>query len=106
MTADIIATTDPLGVMEDLGAEIEDLPGVEAVVLSTPNETADTGLVQVIPTAGARDQATADLVPSCAVAPDLEDEYGISDVAVTGATALQIDVSERLAGALLPFGWS
>ncbi len=105
VTADIIATTDPLGVMEDLGAEIEDLPGVEAVVLSTPNETADTGLVQVIPTAGARDQATADLVAELrSVAPDLEDEYGISDVRVTGATALQIDVSERLAGALLPFG--
>ncbi len=105
VTADIIATTDPLGVMQDIGAEIEDLPGVEAVVLSTPNEKADTGLVQVIPTAGARDDATADLVAELrSVAPDLEDEYGISDVRVTGATALQIDVSDRLGAALLPFG--
>ncbi len=105
VTADIIATTDPLGVMTEVGDEIADLPGVEAVVLATPNEKADTGLVQVIPSSGARDEATADLVAELrGVAPDLEEEHGISDVRVTGATALQIDVSERLGAALLPFG--
>ena len=33
-----------------------------------------------------------------------EDEYSISDVTVTGATAVGIDVTDKLSTALLPFG--
>ncbi len=36
--------------MNDLGDEIADLPGVADVPLATPNLTADTGIVQVVPT--------------------------------------------------------
>ena len=36
-------------------------------------------------------------------APGWEKEYGVSNILVTGQTAINIDVSERLGGALLPF---
>ena len=49
VTTDIIRTTDPLGVMDDLGQDLAKLHGVETVALSTPNRTADLGMVQIIP---------------------------------------------------------
>lgn len=104
ITGSIISSTDPLGLMKKLGAEIADLPGVAAVPLSTPNQNADTGIVQVIPTTAPDDPRTAQLVSELrAKHQHFLDEYGV-DLKVTGTTAAQIDVSSRLAGALLPFG--
>jgi RND superfamily putative drug exporter len=104
VTGSIIASKDPLGLMTKLGDEIAALPGVSAVPVSTPNQNADTGIVQVIPTTGPDSPQTAELVSEIrAKHQHFLDEYGV-DLAVTGATAVQIDVSDRLGGALLPFG--
>lgn len=104
VTAEIIASTDPLGVMDGLRADIEAMPGVELVAIATPNRTADTGIVQVIPTTGPDDPTTELLVQRLRQAgPGWEDEYG-ARTAVTGYTAVAIDVSDRLGAALLPFG--
>ncbi|MGH1548354.1 MMPL family transporter [Leifsonia poae] len=104
VTGSIIQSTDPLGLMKKIGDEIADLPGVASVPLATPNATADTGIVQVVPTTGPDDPKTADLVAEIrAKHQHFLDEYGV-DLKVTGNTAAQIDVSSRLGGALLPFG--
>ena len=104
MTGTIVTSTDPLGLMADLKAEIEKVPGVKEVALATPNETADTGLIQIVPETAPDDPATAQLVRDLrALAPELEDEYGV-DLKVTGFTAVGIDISDRLGAALLPFG--
>ncbi|MFE5408445.1 MMPL family transporter [Microbacterium sp. NPDC056569] len=104
MTGTIVTSTDPLGLMADLQAEIEKVPGVKEVALATPNETADTGLIQIVPETAPDDPATAQLVRDLrALAPELEDEYGV-DLKVTGFTAVGIDISDRLGAALLPFG--
>lgn len=104
VTGSIISSTDPVGLMTKIGDEIADLPGVASVPLATPNATADTGIVQVVPTTGPNDQKTADLVAEIrSKHQHFLDEYGV-DLKVTGNTAAQIDVSSRLAGALLPFG--
>ncbi|WP_433862409.1 MMPL family transporter [Streptomyces sp. L7] len=104
VTGSIISSHDPLGLMKKLGAEIADLPGVAAVPLSTPNQNADTGIVQVIPTTAPDDARTAQFVAELrAKHQHFLDEYGV-DLKVTGTTAAQIDVSTRLGGALLPFG--
>ncbi len=104
MTGTIVTSTDPLGLMDDLKAEIEQFPGVKEVALATPNETADTGLVQIVPETAPDDPATADLVRELRAAHDrLLDEYGV-DLKVTGFTAVGIDISDRLGAALLPFG--
>ncbi len=105
VTADIINTTDPLGVMDDLKTNIEKLPDVETVPLSTPNEGADMGVVVVIPEGGQTDESTSELVRTLrADAAGWEKDLGISDVTVTGQTAVAIDITDRLSDALIPFG--
>lgn len=104
VTAGIIGSTDPLGLVADLKAEIERIPGVHSVPLATPNRNADTGFIQVIPDFGPTDQGTKDLVEALRdKGPEWEERFGV-ETAVTGITAVQIDVSDKLGGALLPFG--
>ncbi len=104
MTGTIVTSTDPVGLMDDLKAEIERIPGVKEVALATPNETADTGLIQIVPETAPDDPATAQLVRDLRAEHDrLLDEYGV-DLKVTGFTAVGIDISDLLGAALLPFG--
>jgi RND superfamily putative drug exporter len=104
VTGTIVGSTDPLGLMADLKAEIETLPGVAEVPLATPNEDATVGIVQVIPEGGPDSVETADLVRELrSMKPHFREAYGV-DLSVTGVTAAQIDVSSRLGAALLPFG--
>jgi RND superfamily putative drug exporter len=104
LTGTIVTSTDPLGLMEDIAAEVERIPGVKEVALATPNETADTGIVQIVPETAPDDPATSDLVRDLRAHHDeWLDEYGI-DLKVTGFTAVGIDISDRLGAALVPFG--
>lgn len=104
LTGTIVTSTDPVSLMDDLADAVEQIPGVAEVALSTPNETADTGIVQVIPTTAPDDPATSDLVRELRAHHDewLE-EFGV-DLTVTGFTAVAIDISDQLGAALLPFG--
>lgn len=104
LTGTIVTSEDPLGLMEDLADEVEQIDGVKEVALATPNETADTGIVQLVPETGPTDPATSELVRELRAHHDeWLDEYGI-DLKVTGSTAVGIDISDRLGGALVPFG--
>ncbi|KQW06557.1 transporter [Leifsonia sp. Root4] len=104
VTGSVIQSTDPVTLMDDLGAEIAAVSGVASVPLATPNETGDTGIVQVIPEGAPDSEQTEELVATLrSMQPHFEEEYGVR-LSVTGYTAAGIDISERLAGALLPFG--
>ncbi|WP_166980148.1 MMPL family transporter [Paramicrobacterium fandaimingii] len=104
VTGPIITSTDPLGLMQDIGDEIEQLDGVATVPLAVPNETADTGIVQVVPEHGPDSDETKALVHEIRALHDhFLDEYDV-DLSVTGFTAVGIDVSAKLGQALLPFG--
>lgn len=104
MTGTIVTSTDPLTLMQDIGDDIATIPGVKEVALATPNETADTGLVQIVPETAPDSPETADLVRELRAQHDrILDEYGV-DLKVTGFTAVGIDISDRLGEALLPFG--
>lgn len=104
VTADIIGSTDPLGLIASIRSDIEELDGVASIMLASPNQNADTGLIQIVPTTGPDDPATGDLVELLRdKTVEWEDRYGIN-TAVTGFTAVQIDVSDKLGAALLPFG--
>jgi RND superfamily putative drug exporter len=104
LTADIINTTDPLGVVDQLESDISDLDHVKEIQLATPNQGADMAVVVVIPEGGPTEQSTKDLVADMrAAAPDWEQDLAISDVTVTGSTAVGIDVTDKLSAALLPF---
>ncbi|UOQ56860.1 MMPL family transporter [Leucobacter allii] len=104
LTGSIIGSDDPLALMDDLADEVRALPGVADVPLATPNQNADTGIIQVIPEEGPQSESTSALVAEIREHHDeWEDAYGVS-LAVTGFTAVGIDVSNLLGEALLPFG--
>ncbi|MET0695679.1 MAG: MMPL family transporter [Propionibacteriaceae bacterium] len=105
VTADIITSTDPQGVVKDLADDIGKLDGVVAITKETPNPTGDLGLVRVVPAWSQSDPRTTDLVQRIrARAPQLESQLKVADIIVTGQTAVAIDVSEKLSAALVPFG--
>lgn len=101
---DITQTTDVMGTIEAVAGDLEAVPGVERIGSAFPDEGADTAIIQIQPETAPTDQATTEVVHAIrALAPQIEAEHG-TPIAVTGATAVQIDLSERLGDALLPFG--
>ncbi|MEH1128427.1 MMPL family transporter [Micromonospora sp. CPCC 206061] len=104
VTADIITSTDPVGLVNKIAAEIRALPGVASVPLATPNPKGDTGVIQVVPASAPDSPETEKLVTTLREQEKhFLDAYG-TRTAVTGITAIGIDVSAKLGGALLPFG--
>ena len=104
VAATIVGSDDPLGVMDGMADQLRALPGVASVPLATPNEDADTGIIQVIPTGAPDSEETKQLVRDIrALEPRFEQQYGVA-TAVTGFTAVGIDISDRLGEALVPFG--
>ncbi|MHA3683537.1 MMPL family transporter [Leucobacter sp. HY1908] len=104
LTGSIIGSTDPLGLMEGIADEVRKVPGVADVPMSTPNQGADTGIVQIVPVAGPHSESTTELVHALRDKHDeWQEKFGVS-FAVTGFTAVGIDVSTLLLEALVPFG--
>ncbi|WP_084648196.1 MMPL family transporter [Acidipropionibacterium thoenii] len=103
VTADIVNSADPMGVINGLKKDIQALPGVKQVPVAIPNQNVDTAMIQVIPTTGPSDEATSELVGRLRdQQAKWKDQYGV-DTGVTGVTAIQIDVSNQLGSAMLPF---
>jgi len=86
-----------------VATNLQQTPGVAAVAPPQLDPTGHNAVIQLVPTSGPQDQATQNLVEDLrAAAPTLEAQTG-TQIAVTGATAVDIDVSARLADSLLPF---
>ncbi|MET9434723.1 MMPL family transporter [Streptomyces sp. NPDC006551] len=75
---------------------VEGLDGVVAVTPPTPNKAGDTAMITVIPEDRPSSVATEELVH------DIRAATG-DDVLVTGATAMNIDFSQKMNDALLPY---
>ncbi|WP_150306872.1 MMPL family transporter [Planctomonas psychrotolerans] len=104
LLVDITQTTDPIGDLDGIADELRDLEDVAFVGTPTPNPSVDTAIIQVLPESGPDAPETAALVERIRdLAPGIEDEYDTA-IAVTGATAIQTDISTRLNNALIPFG--
>jgi RND superfamily putative drug exporter len=96
---------DPATAEQNAGVVAAAIGGLGDVVYAAPQllPNGTTAIVQVVPASGPEDEATGTLVGDIRdLAPDLAAQTG-AEVAVTGQTAVAIDVSDRLAGALLPF---
>ena len=105
ITLDIVTTTDPLGVVADVKQLVATTPGIASISVATPNRGADTGVVIAVPTTAPDAQETRDTLARVrALGPEIERRHPGVTLAVTGHTAAQVDISERLGGALLPFG--
>ena len=97
----VVEATAGTGVDALAGAvaqRVQAFPDVLAVAGVTPNAAGDTAIVTVIPKSAPNAPATERLVTSIR---DLS--VPGAQVGVTGVTAINIDVSEKLRGALLPY---
>jgi RND superfamily putative drug exporter len=103
VTVDITQTTDIFSDLDAVGARIAELDDVAFVGEGLPNETADTAIIQVIPESAPDAPETKDVVERIReLAPEIAADYG-TPIAVTGYTAVTIDISNRLNDALVPF---
>ncbi|HLP22806.1 MAG TPA: MMPL family transporter, partial [Microbacteriaceae bacterium] len=103
VTVDLTQTTAIMEALNGIADDLRDVPGVAEVGKPFPNPTADTGLVRVIPETAPDSAQTRELVERIrALAPQIADEYD-TPIAVTGYTAVAIDISNRLGAALIPF---
>ncbi|WP_430645579.1 MMPL family transporter [Agromyces sp. GXS1127] len=103
VTVDITQTTDIFGDLDAIGARLAEVDGVAYVGDGLPNETVDTAIIQVIPESAPTDPETKQVVQDIrALEDDIVDEFG-TPIAVTGYTAVSIDISQRLNDALVPF---
>jgi RND superfamily putative drug exporter len=85
---------------DQVAGEIQGLADVAAVAPATLNQAGDTALLTVIPKSGPSDAATEDLVRAIR---QLDGTVPGANVNVTGLTAINIDVSEKLGGSLVPY---
>lgn len=104
VTVDLTDADDIPASLGKIGDRFRDLDDVAFVSPGFPDDDLQLAIVQVTPTSAPDSIETKRLVQAIrALAPELESEFG-TPIAVTGATALAIDVSARLTDALLPFG--
>ncbi|MEJ1202269.1 MMPL family transporter [Streptomyces sp. BB1-1-1] len=93
----------PKQVFTDVSDEIKGLEDVVAVTPPAPNKGGDTATITVIPDSKPSSVQTEDLVHAIRDAGgDIKADTG-AETLVTGSTAMNIDVSEKLNDALLPY---
>lgn len=104
VTVDISGSMEIIEDLEAIQEELEQVPGVDYVGQGFPSPGLDTGIIQVVPEFAPDSIETKELVGELRErAVGWEETYGTA-LAVTGATAIGVDVSERIQNALVPFG--
>lgn len=99
IVVDTAGSDDPQGAIAATAQRLTDL----GTIVTQPQTKGDTTLMQAIPKTGPSDVATEDLVADIrAAATGVHDSTGAT-VSVTGQTAANIDVSEKLADAMIPY---
>ncbi|MGW1615940.1 MMPL family transporter [Streptomyces sp. NPDC002285] len=103
VVVDAQGSGDPDAAFKQVGDDIKGIKNVVAVTPATPNKAGDTATITVIPDAKPSSVTTEDLVH--AIRDEGAEVKADTDatVLVTGSTAMNIDVSEKLNDALLPY---
>ncbi|MFF9217675.1 MMPL family transporter [Streptomyces viridosporus] len=103
VVVDAEGSDDPQTVFQRTSDDIKALDDVVAVTPAAPNKAGDTATITVVPESKPSSVATEDLVHGIRdagrdITADTE-----AEVLVTGATAMNIDVSQKLNDALVPY---
>ncbi|MEV7222927.1 MMPL family transporter [Streptomyces sp. NPDC093681] len=94
---------DPKAAAETVSGRVGGTEGVVSVSPAQFNESGDTAVFSVVPATAPTGQETKDLVNTIRDdRPGIESEAGAS-FEVTGTTAMNIDVSEKVQSALVPY---
>ncbi|HET6707958.1 MMPL family transporter [Amycolatopsis sp.] len=99
VVVDVSGSANRQAALGQAAADIQKLPDVAAVTPPRLNQAGDTALLTVIPKSGPSSTETENLVAA------IRTESGNLDakLSVTGQTAANIDVSEKLSDAMLPY---
>ncbi|MEO7124214.1 MAG: MMPL family transporter, partial [Lacisediminihabitans sp.] len=104
IAVDITQTTDIQGDLDGIGKRLSKLDDVAYVSQGLPDAGLDTAIIQVIPKSAPDAVQTKALVHNIRdLAPSIKKQFD-TPISVTGATAVGIDISNRLTAALIPFG--
>jgi RND superfamily putative drug exporter len=96
-------SADPKAAFTEVGDEIKGLKDVVTVTPAAPNKAGDTATITVVPGSKPSSGTTEDLVHAIRdKGADIAAKTD-SQVLVTGSTAMNIDVSQKLNDALLPY---
>ncbi|WP_430382682.1 MMPL family transporter [Streptomyces sp. P10-4] len=103
VVVDAKGSDDPKAAFTQVGEEIKGLKNVVTVTPATPNKAGDTATITVVPDSKPSSATTEELVHAIRdKGADIAAETD-SQVLVTGSTAMNIDVSQKLNDALLPY---
>ncbi|EFL29032.1 membrane protein YdfJ [Streptomyces himastatinicus ATCC 53653] len=103
VVVDAKGDADPKGAAGTVAKEIGGTEGVVSVSPARFNENGDTAVFQVVPSTAPTDEKTKDLVTTIrGERPGVESETGAT-FEVTGTTALNIDISDKVQAALIPY---
>ncbi|MGW2098195.1 MMPL family transporter [Streptomyces olivaceoviridis] len=103
IVVDAKGSADPKAAFAEVGDEIKGLKDVVTVTPATPNKAGDTATITVVPDSKPSSTTTEDLVHAIRdKGADIARKTD-SQVLVTGSTAMNIDVSQKLNDALLPY---
>lgn len=104
VAVDITQSNDIQGGLGSIAKRLRGLDDVSFVSQGLPDTGLDTAIIQVIPKSAPDAPETKQLVQSIRdLKPEIAKQYR-TPISVTGATAVGIDISNRLTGALVPFG--
>ncbi|MEJ3750532.1 MMPL family transporter [Actinomycetes bacterium KLBMP 9797] len=103
IVADAKGAADPEQAVESIAGKMAGMDGVVSVSPPLFNDAKDTALFEVVPATGPTDEATKDLVRDLRDArPELIGGTG-AKFRVTGTTAVNIDLADKLQNALVPY---
>ncbi|WP_434590749.1 MMPL family transporter [Streptomyces sp. A5-4] len=103
LVADAQGSEDAKAAFRAVNDRVKGMDGVVATVPGAPNKAGDTSVITVIPKDRPSSIETEELVHSIRDAgADLKSDEGV-EVLVTGSTAMNIDFSQKMNDALLPY---
>jgi len=103
VVVDVARSMAPERAVEQVVDSLRAEDGIASVAEPVLNEAEDTAVITAVPTTSPTSTETKDLVKEIrSAAAGVEADTG-ADIAVTGNTALNIDISDAMADALLPY---
>jgi RND superfamily putative drug exporter len=103
VVVDAKGAADPKGAVDQAVQKLTGTPGVVKVSPAVFNAAGDTAMFSATPSTGPSDEKTKDLVHTIRdEAKDLKGSTG-AGMLVTGSTAVNIDVSQKVTDALIPY---
>ncbi|WP_433521391.1 MMPL family transporter [Nocardia pseudovaccinii] len=103
IAVDVRGVNDQKAALDEVSKTMAASTGVVSVSSAMFNQAGDAAMLSVVPTTGPSTTQTADLVHTLRDQADMLRSATGATVLVTGATAMNIDVSQKMADALLPY---